>query len=118
MEREPAMVRSVLAGRPVPVREEPTLADSLMGSIGLDNRHTLKLVQDYVDDFVLLSEEEIADAMVFALRAEHLVVEGGGAVALGALLAGKVSLPGCKVAVVISGGNVDSAKLISLLATA
>ena len=90
MERGPAMVMSLRAGRPVPVVEEPTLADSLMGGIGLENRYTFAMVQRYVDDVVLVSEQEIAAAMAHAVRAEHTVVEGGGAVGIAALSAGKV----------------------------
>ncbi|MCC9078242.1 hydroxyectoine utilization dehydratase EutB [Litorilinea aerophila] len=115
MERGPVMVRSLEAGHPVQLPEEPTLADSLMGGIGLENRYTFRLVQALMDEVVLLSEQEIADAMVHGLRAEHLVVEGGGAVAMGAVLHRKIARPGRHVAVVVSGGNVDPDLLGRLL---
>jgi threonine dehydratase len=115
MERAPVMVRSLQAGRPLQMDEEPTLADSLQGGIGLDNQYTFDMVQRYVDDVVLLSEAEIADGMAFAFREHHLVVEGGGAVGLAALLHGKVSNLGRSVAVVLSGGNVDLATLLELV---
>lgn len=111
----PAMHLSLQAGAPVPVVEEPSLADSLLGGIGLDNRYTFPLIRDLVDEVVLLSEEEIAVAMVYALRQEKQVVEGGGSVGIGALLANKVSHLGEYVAVVVSGGNVDMEKLLLLL---
>ncbi|NJN83145.1 MAG: pyridoxal-phosphate dependent enzyme, partial [Caldilineaceae bacterium] len=85
MARGAVMHASLMAGKPVQLPEEKTLADSLMGGIGLENRHTFGLVRDWVDEIVLLTEEEIAAAMEYALRTEHLVVEGGGAVGLGAL---------------------------------
>ena len=113
-ERQPAMRLSLQAGRPIPVVEEPTLADSLVGSIGLENRYTFALVRLLVDEIVLVSEAEIAQGMVHALRAEHQVVEGGAAVGIAALLAGKVSRPSGAVAVVVSGGNVDVGKLTQL----
>lgn len=116
MERGPAMVLSLAAGRPVPVVEEPTLADSLMGGIGLENHYTLGLVAQNVDTTVLVSEEEIAAAMVHAVREEHTIVEGGGAVGIAALLAGKVAQLGQTVVVVLSGGNVDMGVLARLLA--
>ena len=109
------MVLSLQAGTPVPVTEEPSLADSLLGGIGLENRYTLGLIRDLVDEVVLLSEEEIAAAMIYALRQEKQVVEGGGSVGLGALLANKVSHLGEYVAVVVSGSNVDMTKLLALL---
>lgn len=116
MERGPAMYDSLQAGRPLPVVEEKTLADSLSGGIGLDNRYTFALCQRYVDDVVLLSEAEIADAMAFALHTHHLVVEGGGAVGMGALLSGKATELGRHVAVVVSGGNVDIPLLMRIAA--
>ena len=106
MERAPVMVRSLQAGRPVQLPEEETLADSLMGGIGLDNRYTFPMVQRYVDDTILVSETEIARAMAFLLREQGVVVEGAGAVGVAALLNDKISDPGQNVAVVISGGNV------------
>lgn len=107
MERGPAMVASLAAGKPVQLPEEPTLADSLVGGIGLDNHYTFELVRRVVDKTVLVSEAEIAHAMVYALKEEKVVVEGGGVVALAALLAGKLEVAGKTVACVVSGGNVD-----------
>lgn len=115
MARGPVMVRSLEAGRPVQLPEEETLADSLMGGIGLENRYTFDLVRRVVDETALLSEEEIAAAMVYALRQERQIVEGGGAVALGALLHDKIDVAGQRVAVVVSGGNVDLERLARLL---
>jgi len=115
MDRAPVMVRSLRAGRPLELPEENTLADALAGGIGLDNRYTFRLVQRYVDETLLVSEDEIAGAMVFALEQERLVVEGGGAVALAALLYGKVKEPGRTIAVVLSGANVDLPLLSQLI---
>lgn len=114
MERGPAMVESLKSGRVVDIVEEPTLADALMGGIGHDNRYTFKIIQDYVDETVLVSEEEIAAAMVFALEKHHIVVEGGGAVGIAALLFDKVKKMGKNIAVILSGGNVDMQVLIKL----
>jgi threonine dehydratase len=104
-ERGPAMHDSLRAGRLVGVVEEDTLADALAGSLGPENHHTLALCRDLVDEVVLVSEDEIAGAMRF-LHDEHgLRVEGGGAVGVAALLAGRVRPAGPTV-VVVSGGNV------------
>ncbi|HUW13106.1 MAG TPA: threonine/serine dehydratase, partial [Anaerolineae bacterium] len=80
MERGPAMVESLRAGRVVEIVEEPTLADALAGGLGEDNRYTFDMVRRYADDTALVAEEEIADGMVFMLATHRLVVEGGGAV--------------------------------------
>ena len=106
MERGCAMVASQQAGKPVEVEELPTLADSLGGGIGLDNRWTFDLVRDHVDGLVLLDEAEIADGIRHAYFEEQVIVEGGGAVGLGALLAGKVE-PGDNTIVLLSGKNID-----------
>lgn len=118
MARGPVMVASLAAGKPVQLPEERTLADSLVGGIGLDNRYTFELVRKTVDETVLVSEEEIGAAMVYALKNEKLVVEGGGAVALAALIHNKLSVEGRTVAVIVSGGNVDMKLLAGLLVNA
>ena len=113
MERGPAMVESLRAGEVVDVVEEPTIADALAGGIA-PNVYTFDLIQEYVDDTVLVSEEEIAGAMAFALEKHHLVVEGGGAVGIAALLSGKVERLGQRIAVVVSGGNVELSLLLEI----
>jgi len=106
MERGCAMAESQKAGKPVDVEELPTLADSLGGGIGLDNQLTFNMVRDYVDEIVLLSETEIADGIRHAYFEEQIILEGGGAVGLAALVAGKVS-PGKKTIVLLSGKNIN-----------
>jgi threonine dehydratase len=113
MERGPGMYRSLRAGSIVKVVEEPTLADAIAGGIGAVNRHTLELCRDLLDDFVLVSEEEIAAAMAFLLREHRLVVEGGGAVGVASLLAGRAPAGG-RTVVVLSGGNVDVERLCEI----
>lgn len=114
MERGPAMVESLRAGRLVEIVEEPTLADALAGGI-IPNKYTFELIQKTVDETVLVSEQEIAAAMAFALERHHLVVEGGGAVGIAALRAGKLQRLGKRVAVVISGANVDMSLLLQVV---
>lgn len=110
-----AMAASLRAGRPIEVEEVPTLADSLGGGVGLDNRYTFEMTRRYVDDVVLVSEEEIAEAVVQLLAAERLCVEGAGAVGVAALLTSRLATRG-EVAVVISGGNIDARRLAGLIA--
>jgi len=115
MERGAAMVASQRAGRPVEVVEEASLADSLGGGIGADNRYTFALVRDLVDDLVLVDEEAIAEAMRWCYREERQVVEGGAAVGVAALLAGRAGAVGGRVAVVLSGQNIDMARFTEIV---
>jgi threonine dehydratase len=112
------MHASVQAGRPVTLPERETLANALAGGIGLDNRHSFGLVRDLVDDHVVVEEAAIAEAMSYCARRLRLVVEGGGAVALAALLDG-VWRPADgqrgPVVVVLSGGNVSLDVLVRVL---
>lgn len=106
MARGAAMKASLDAGRPVLVEELPTLADSLGGGIGLDNRLTFAMCRDLLDGIVLLSEDEIAAGIRHAYAREREIVEGAGAVGIAALLAGKVRSDG-PVVVLLSGRNID-----------
>ncbi|HUW95942.1 MAG TPA: threonine/serine dehydratase [Anaerolineae bacterium] len=114
MDRAPVMYHSLKAGEPIRMEQEDTLADALLGGIGLENRYSFRMIQDYVDDFVLVSEKQIAKAMVFALERHHLLVEGAGALGIAALLARKVEGPRHNVVVVVSGSNVDVPLLLQL----
>ena len=106
MERGAAMYECVKAGKPIMVPELATLADSLGGGIGLDNRYTFALVRELVDDLVLVSEAEIAQAIRHAYWQEKQVIEGSGAVGIAALLGGKITEAGVTAALV-SGCNID-----------
>ncbi len=114
MEKGAAMYHSLLAGEPVEVPEEDSLADSLQGGIGMENRLTMELVDSHVDEIVLVSEHEIAAAMAFALDEHHLVLEGGGAVGIAALLHDKLEVDPGPTAVVLSGGNVEIDQLVGV----
>lgn len=106
MQRGAAMHQCLKAGKPVHVEELPTLADSLGGGIGLDNRFTFAMTRDLVDETVLVSETEIAGAIRHAYWQELQIIEGSGSVGIAALMAGKIASDGPVVAI-LSGGNVD-----------
>lgn len=101
------MARSIEAGDPVPVPADapPTACDALQTR--LVSPLTLNALRTGGARGVSVSEAEIERAMAFAARELRLVVEPGGAVALAALLAGKVGGTGARTVVVLSGGNVD-----------
>lgn len=113
MERGAAMQASLAAGKPVEVEEVASLADSLGGGIGADNRWTFELCRKLVDDVVLLSEAEIYAGMQSLFLEDKIVAEGAGAVGVAAILAGKVKLKG-PTALVVSGQNVDMQQLLAV----
>jgi threonine dehydratase len=106
MERGAAMHASLRAGRPVEVEEQETLADCLAGGIGLANRYSFPMVQQFVDDVVLVSEQEIAAAIAAVYLQEQIVCEGAAAVGVAALMAGRLTIAG-KTVLVLTGRNID-----------
>jgi threonine dehydratase len=101
---------SLAAGKPVPVSSALTIADGI--AVKRPGELTLSLIERWVDQMVVVEEDEVAEAMVFGLERAKLVVEGAGAVGVAALLAGRLSATerGTTV-VVLSGGNVDAGLL-------
>ncbi len=112
MDRAPVMYHSLRAGKPVEMEEEDTIADALLGGIGLNNQYTFRMIQEYVDDVILVTDEEIAAGMAFALANERLVVEGAGAVGIAALLHQRASDIGHNAVAVVSGSNVEFSLLL------
>jgi threonine dehydratase len=98
---------------PVTVAARPTIADGI--AVKSPGEVTLPLVERWVDRMVVVGEDEIADAMVWLLERAKLVVEGGGAVGVAALLCGSVTpaTEGSTV-IVLSGGNVDAGLLAAI----
>jgi threonine dehydratase len=90
-----------------------SLADSLGGGIGNDNRWTFDLCRRLLDDVVLVSEAAIYRGMAHLLMIDRLVAEGAAAVGVAALLAGKIALRG-PTAVIVSGRNVDMDQLLAI----
>jgi threonine dehydratase len=116
MERGAAMQASLAAGRPVEVVEEPTLADSLGGGIGLDNRLTFGLCRRFVDRVALVSEAEIYRGIRHLFLAQGIVAEGAAAVGVAALLAGKLAGTAGPAAVIVSGRNLDPGQFLDIAA--
>jgi threonine dehydratase len=108
-----AMRQSLDAGRPVRLQTMQTIADGLAAPMA--GEHTYPVVARYVDDVVLVSDDEIADAMRELLFSAKLLAEGGGAAATAAILSGRLPIAGKRVVSVVSGGNVDKERLKQLL---
>ncbi|TLS36148.1 hydroxyectoine utilization dehydratase EutB [Pseudalkalibacillus caeni] len=115
MERSAVMHESIKAERPVVIKEESTLADSLLGGIGLENEYTFQMVKRYMDEIVLLTEEEIADGMGFMFQNHRIGVEGAAATAVAAVLHDKIKSPVKQTAAIISGSNVDPLSLHAVI---
>lgn len=111
----PGMTPALAAGKPVPAPRRPTLADGLtppfVGAL------PLAVAQQCLDGVVLVTEAEIHAALRVLLTRAKLYVEGSGAAATAALLAGKVDIsPGTVVVSLVSGGNVDPERLLGVFA--
>ncbi|RFB54141.1 bifunctional threonine ammonia-lyase/L-serine ammonia-lyase TdcB [Bacillus thuringiensis] len=108
------MKASYDAGRILEHYEAPTIADGC--AVKIPGNLTFEIVKNLVDEIVTVSEEELEVAMKDLLQRGKAVVEGAGALATAALLAGKVDkyVQGKKVVAVISGGNVDLKRISSV----
>ncbi|EML9734704.1 MULTISPECIES: bifunctional threonine ammonia-lyase/L-serine ammonia-lyase TdcB [Bacillus cereus group] len=108
------MKASYDAGEIVSHYNAPTIADGC--AVKIPGNLTFEIVKKLVDDIVTVSEEELEVAMKDLLQRGKAVVEGAGALATAALLAGKVDkyVQGKKVVAVISGGNVDLKRISSV----
>ncbi len=105
---------SLAAGHPVDVDPAPTIADGI--AVKRPGELTLPLVQRYVDAVEVVTDDEIAEAMVLLLERSKLVVEGAGAAGVAAVLAGRVPAPAQGTTVVVlSGGNVDATVLAAVV---
>ncbi|GIT98329.1 threonine ammonia-lyase [Sulfurovum sp. TSL1] len=102
----PAMKQSYDAKTPIDTTSVRTIADGI--AVRDTSPITLEYILKNVDVFETVGEDEIAAAILFLLEKQKVLVEGAGAVGVAALLHGKIDLPkGSKVAVVLSGGNID-----------
>jgi threonine dehydratase len=108
MDRGAAMHTSLAAGHPVEMEEFASLADSLGGGIGLNNRLTFQLCRDLLDETILVSEEDIYRAMQALYYEDRLIAEGGSVVGIAAVKSGKVRLSGAgPAAAILTGRNLD-----------
>ena len=106
MDRGAAMHDSLAAGQPVEVEEVASLADSLGGGIGMDNKLSFPMCRELLDEVALVSEAEIYHAMQVLYYEDRIVAEGACVVGLAAVLAGKVALSG-PAATIVTGRNLD-----------
>ena len=116
LEAGPGLAPALAAGKPVPSpRPADTLADGMtppfVGALPLE------IARDAGVELVTVTETEIIDAMLALMTRAKLYVEGSGAAATAAVLAGKVSAPpGARVVAIVSGGNVDPERALGAVA--
>lgn len=111
----PAMQRSWLAGTPV-TAEMKTFAEGIATRVPFEN--TQRIMRDYLDDFVLVDDEDIKKAIVTLLEHTHNLAEGAAAAPLAAALQMNKRLIGKKVVLVMSGGNLSLENLRTVLGVA
>jgi threonine dehydratase len=108
------MYESVRAGEILDIESLPTISDATAGGIE-HGAITLELCRRLVDDFVLLKEKEIMDAMLFLREKEDLTIEGAAAMPAAVALKYPSRFKGRRVALIVSGGRVDEATLAKVL---
>jgi threonine dehydratase len=105
---------SLAAGEPIAVDSALTIADGI--AVKRPGAVTLPLIRRWVDEVVVVDEDDLGEAMVFLLERAKLVVEGAGAVGVAVVLARAATLnPEGTTVVILSGGNVDAGLLAQIV---
>lgn len=113
-EGAPTVKAAIDAGAPVRLEHVNTIADGLAAPFTTELN--MAIIQRYVDDIVLVTEEELVESMRLLMRHCRILPEPAGAATLAALITGKAGVPvGAETVAVVSGGNVDLQKLKTLL---
>jgi threonine dehydratase len=105
---------SVRAGTLVPIVPGPSIAEGLGGNPDPETI-TFRFIQRHVDQIVTVSEGDLQAAVAGLVDAEHLIVEASGAAGVAAILGRRVDVAGCRVAVIVTGSNIDRVRLTKFL---
>lgn len=109
----PGVYLSRREGRIITLDKVDTIADGI--AVKRPGELTMEFINKFVDDVVLVDDNEIADAIYLLLERTRVVAEGAGAASVAALMAGKIDVKGRKTVAVVSGGNIDATMLIRVL---
>lgn len=109
----PSVYLSLKEGRIITLESVDTIADGI--AVKRPGEITMEFIQKYVDDVVLVDDNEIADAIYFLAERSRVLAEGAGAAAVAALLAGRIKERGGRGVAVVSGGNIDATVLVRVL---
>ncbi len=107
------MKESYKSQTPIDSASVRTIADGI--AVRDVNPKLLDIIIDYVDHIVEVTDNEIANAILFLLEKHKLVVEGAGAVATAAIMHDKIDIEDSKVCAIISGGNIDVTMLSQII---
>jgi len=110
----PPMYAHFETGSTDPMPIAPTLADGVAGNIERTSI-TWRLCRQLVDEVVLVEEDEIADAMRWAIDVPHILLEGSAVLGIAALRAGRLDVAERNVAVVLTGRNVGTETLRAIV---
>ncbi len=113
-ENSPVMAECVKAGKIINMEVKPTISDATKGCLEPDSI-TFEICQKYVDDYVLVSEEEIKNAIVLLLRTQHHLVEGAAGVALASFLKIHQQFQNKNVVIILSGANISLDNLKTII---
>lgn len=105
----PSMYNSVKDGKIECLDAVSTIADGI--AVKQPGENTFELVKEYVDDIALVSEDEVASAILTLIEKQKMIAEGAGAAAVAAVMFDKFGLKGKRVVSIVSGGNIDVTSL-------
>ncbi|MFF3566676.1 threo-3-hydroxy-L-aspartate ammonia-lyase [Nocardia jiangxiensis] len=105
--------RSLTAGHRVRIPVPHTIADAQAADI--PGELTFPINQKLVDEITLVTDDQLVTAMSFLFDTMKIVAEPTGAAAVAALLSGRVQLPGARIGLVISGGNISASRFAALV---
>ncbi len=105
----PSMYNSVKDGKLECLDSVSTIADGI--AVKQPGENTYKLVNEYVDEVALVSDDEVASAILALIEKQKMIAEGAGAVSVAAVMFDKLPVKGKKVVSIVSGGNIDVTSL-------
>ena len=99
------MYNSIKHGNIECLKSVSTIADGI--AVKQPGEHTYELIKEYVDDIALVTDDEIASAILALIEKQKMIAEGAGAVSVAAAMFNKFPIQGKKVVSLVSGGNID-----------
>ena len=105
----PSMYNAVKSGEAESLDAVSTIADGI--AVKKPGMNTFALVQEYVDEIALVSDDEVASAILALIEKQKMIAEGAGAAAVAAVMFHKFDLQGKRAVAIVSGGNIDVTSL-------
>lgn len=109
MEGVPSMYNSIKADKIETLETATTIADGI--AVKEPGKNTFEIVKKYVDDIALVSDDDVASAILSLIERQKMIAEGAGAAGVAAVMANKFNLKGKRVVAIVSGGNIDVTSL-------